>query len=726
VTVHSLRSPKESAPDREVLLQALGRLWTAGVPVDWPRVHGDARRRRVSLPTYPFERERYWVEPNVESRNGHDVARGFTFERQALPDWFYQPSWRRHTPAELAAGPAASASSGSWLVFLDETGLGAEVADQVRSSGCRVVTVRPGEGFASLADGSYEIAPDRPADYVRMLEAAGPPAFVVHAWAVTREDRRPLAERLPEAHARGFLSVLFLAQALSRSTSKAPLAMAVVTSGMQDVVGGDLVSPEKATLVGPCRVIPLEMAHVACHSIDVEPPAGPEAARALARRVVAEVVTGQKEPAVAYRRGHRWVSSLEPTRIERPPRELPLESRGVYLVTGGLGGIGLAVARHLAERWKARLVLTGRSPLPAREEWPARAGNGDGAVRQRILDVGQLESLGGEVLYVAADAASPDDMKAVVRAAHERFGPIQGVVHAAGIAGGGVIALKDAATAARVLAPKVQGTLALQEALAGEPVGFVVLCSSIAALVGGLGQVDYTGANAFLDAYARWAQTPFAGRVVSVNWDAWREVGMAVKTPVTGVLQLVRDVQLKVGISPEEGVEAFLRVLGSGLPRVAVFTMDLRPALAKRFLGERGRANGKAAEEEGAIPPESAEAPAPDAGAGEVERVVAQAWEKVLGRKSVGADDNFFDLGGDSLTALQVIALLKARLGRELPIVTFFESPTVALLAKALAAKREEEEPAALAEVEQRAATRLDLMQRRRQARSRGAMEDRG
>ncbi len=100
-----------------------------------------------------------------------------------------------------------------------------------------------------------------------------------------------------------------------------------------------------------------------------------------------------------------------------------------------------------------------------------------------------------------------------------------------------MIPLKEPEAAARVMAPKVQGTLALQEALAGEPLDFFVLCSSVAALLGGFGQVDYCGANAFLDAYARWAGAPSSGRLVSVNWDAWREVGMAVNTPVTGVLQ---------------------------------------------------------------------------------------------------------------------------------------------------------------------------------------------
>jgi acyl carrier protein len=208
--------------------------------------------------------------------------------------------------------------------------------------------------------------------------------------------------------------------------------------------------------------------------------------------------------------------------------------------------------------------------------------------------------------------------------------------------------------------------------------------------------------------------------VVSINWDAWREVGMAVNTPVTGVLQMLRDVQLKLGISPDEGVDAFTRVLGCGLPHVAVFTMDLRPGLAKQLMARRATEAG--APGDGA-PAQGAAAPAerPEAVGGRMERLVAESWERVLGRKNIGGDDNFFELGGDSLTALQVIAVLKSRLGREIPIVTFFESPTVSLLAKALAPDQEEKVKEAVEEVEQRAATRLELMQRRRQLRTQAA-----
>jgi acyl carrier protein len=301
----------------------------------------------------------------------------------------------------------------------------------------------------------------------------------------------------------------------------------------------------------------------------------------------------------------------------------------------------------------------------------------------------------------------------VVARARERFGAVQGLIHTAGVAGGGIIQLKDPETAARVLAPKVQGTVVLDEVLRGEPLDFRVLCSSTAALLGGFGQVDYCGANAFMDAFARAASRTPGPRTISVNWDTWREVGMAVNTPVSGAMQLRREFNLKVGISPAEGAEALDRILAAGLPQIAVFTMDMRPLL---WQAQTRRTAAKADAAEAALAVDEAPAPAGEGLASDLERTIADSWERILGRKSIGVNDNFFELGGDSLTALQVIGLLKMRLQREIPIVTFYEAPTVGLLARALGEKPEEK-PVALDEVEQRAGTRLELMQRRRRLR---------
>ncbi len=374
------------------------------------------------------------------------------------------------------------------------------------------------------------------------------------------------------------------------------------------------------------------------------------------------------------------------------------------------------MSRHLAESWKARLVLTGRSPVPPAEEWEtwlATHGEED-ATSQRILQIRGLESRGAEVLYLVADVARLEDMQRVAAQARERFGAIQGLIHSAGVAGGGIIQLKDPEAAARVMAPKVQGTMVLEEVLKDEPLDFRLLCSSTASMLGGFGQVDYCAANAFLDAYAHCARGASGPLTLAVNWDTWSEVGMAVNTPVSGALQAARTFNLKVGIAPTEGVDALGRILAAGQPQLAVFTMDLRPAL---WQGQRRKAVAKAAAE--AVAAAAADQPAAATGHGlatDLERAVAETWERILGRKAIGVNDNFFELGGDSLTALQVIALLKTRLDREIPIVMFYEAPTVGLLARALGEKPEDK-PVVLDDVEERAGTRLELMQRRRRQR---------
>ncbi|HEX6911178.1 MAG TPA: SDR family NAD(P)-dependent oxidoreductase, partial [Longimicrobium sp.] len=239
---------------------------------------------------------------------------------------------------------------------------------------------------------------------------------------------------------------------------------------------------------------------------------------------------------VAWRGRRRWERFFGPLPAAQAPAEpaVRLRDGGVYLLTGGLGGMGLTLARLLAERVRARLVLTGRSALPERDAWDAVLAD-DGAdveTRRRIVAVRELEALGAEVMVVSADAADAVQMREAVQTAVARFGTLNGVVHGAGAIPGGLIQLKTAERLAEVFAPKVRGTLAVHEALADTAVDFVLLCSSVHALYGGIGQADHTASNAFEDAFAAWAAE--AGHpVVSVNWDAWAEVGQAANMVVS-------------------------------------------------------------------------------------------------------------------------------------------------------------------------------------------------
>jgi len=512
VVLSSLRRADEQEPDGASLLTTLGRMWLANVNVDWERLSGGERRRRISLPTYPFERQRYWVEPQA----GVGATRNPLRKDPEIGNWFYGPSWRRSaTPAEKHD------QRRRWLIFVDECGVGDQLKERLAQLGHEVIAVASGAEFQRIGDTTYTIRADARADYDALFKEIGAisvaPQTIVHLWNVTPEGQTVSAE---QSLARGFYSLLFLAQALGDQLLTLPatdvhvdekLNICVVSNNLQEVTGEEELCPEKATLLGPCRVISQEYQNIFCHSIDVV--LGAQQQR-LVEDLLAEIASESSDRVVAYRGRHRWVQDFERIRFD-VAEETPvkLKDRGVYLITGGMGGMGLEFAQYLAQTVNARLVLVGRTPLPETHE-----------------KIRAIEDAGGVVLLATANITNEDQMKSVVEQARQRFGEINGVVHAAGVPGAGMIQLKTPEMATNVLAPKVVGTRVLDRVLHDTPLDFFIMCSSRAAILGGFGNVDYCAANAYLDAFAHYKRTTNGSTAVSINWDAWQSVGMLVKS----------------------------------------------------------------------------------------------------------------------------------------------------------------------------------------------------
>jgi natural product biosynthesis luciferase-like monooxygenase protein len=523
--VSSVRHPEDTTEDSAFLLGALGRLHVAGVRVDWKAFSAREQRNRVSLPTYPFERERYWIEPGQAQP---PTPAKETVRKSTPEEWLYAPSWRR---MPLPPAKAGAFSRKCWLLLSEEGGLGARLATRLRETGQEVIQVIPGAGFASVGEDTWSVAPHLPESYEALLgalSAAGKaPDQVVHL-LLQRAGGAPVEGR--EAHERGFLSLLALAKALAGRERARALRIAVVAERLCDINGEEVLAPERATVLGPCRVIPRELPHVRCQLIDVRlPSSGTTQEGRLVDQLLAELQAASTDGGVAYRGAHRWVQAHEPLRLPPVPGARPLREGGVYLITGGLGGIGLSLAEHLARSARAKLVLVGRSSLPPREEWAAwlSSHSGDEPGHARLRKLMELERLGAQVMTLTADVTDPAAIRGAVEQAKARFGALHGVIHAAGVPGGGIIALKTTAAAEAVLAPKVQGTLALAAALEGIPLDFLVLCSSLSAVLGEPGQIDYAAANAFLDTFAHHHTARTGIPTVAIGWDAWREVGMA-------------------------------------------------------------------------------------------------------------------------------------------------------------------------------------------------------
>ena len=531
----SIRHPRENRADEEYFLNAAGRIWLAGVEIDWKKYYSNERRYRIPLPAYPFERQRYYIEVN---KNKPDKNNRTLNKINDMADWFYIPSWKKTMPPVLEESErSAERISENWLIFTDSCGLGVETASLLVNKNINVISVARGNKFDKVSASQYTLNPLEKKDYTSLFEELEKenllPGAIAHFWSLTEEGLPMGSQDLDEGLNAGFYSLMYIAQAAGKYPAGKPLRIEVVTNGMQKVESRDIIYPVKAALIGPLKVIPQEYPGVACRCIDIST-VGTDCSwrEEAAEQIIGELMSEPRHEIVARRGDERWVQSYDAVKIgESTGIPQNLRENGVYLITGGLGGVGLELAGYLAERVKARLILIGRSVFPEREEWGQWISGHDvqDETSLKINKIKEIEELGGKVSVLSADVSNAEEMKACVDFAVKTYGDLNGVIHGAGLPGGGIIQLKTREAAGKVLLPKVQGLTALASALENTKLDLFVLCSSINSVIGGFGQVDYTAANAFLDAFAVNKAARKGTRYISICWDRWKDVGMAVQ-----------------------------------------------------------------------------------------------------------------------------------------------------------------------------------------------------
>ncbi|HID99343.1 MAG TPA: amino acid adenylation domain-containing protein, partial [Thiotrichaceae bacterium] len=547
VVLSSLRHPKEQQSDDLFLLNTLGKLWLAGGAVNWSGFYANEHRHRLPLPTYPFERQGYWIAPPTQDaqisqavsiNEKTDIAK-----KSDIADWFYRPAWKESVPPALLL---ESIDLASCLVFLDTCGLGSQLVKALEHAGQEVITVKIGAEFTQLSDHDYTLNPEQQDDYEALIKALRThntlPKTIVHLWGVTPNDHKAFAvEGIDESQVFGFYSLLFLTQALGKQNVTDDIQIAVVSNNMQAVTDEEVLYPEKATVLGPVKMIGQEYPNLNCCSIDLKSSFQRNHDHFQREKVInqllAELTTKSTDKIIAYRGQHRWVQTFEPVRLEKPINDTPrLRESGVYLITGGLGGMGLTLAEHLAKTVRAKLVLTGRSAFPGRAEWDnwLTTHPEQESISSKIRKIQALEEQGAEILIANADVANPQQMQGVLTATEQRFGSLNGVIHAAGVPDGALILRQTQEMTEQILAPKLKGTLVLDSLLQDVELDFFLLCSSLASIFGIGGQIGYCAANAFLDVFAQFKMANGNRFTAAINWDAWQEVGMAAKatTPV--------------------------------------------------------------------------------------------------------------------------------------------------------------------------------------------------
>jgi amino acid adenylation domain-containing protein len=528
----SLRHVHDEQPDEAVLMVTLGRLWLSGVKIDWNQLNQGQNRRRIPLPGYPFESKPYWMaRPQSPKPAGSRVGK-----LTNISEWFYSPAWEQSTWRVIPDHNGSAIQR--WLILGEPDSFVNQMTERLRQAGGNVVRVQAGPSFEAARTHDFAINPEQAADYERLLQmlkdARQMPDGILNCWGITS-----LPPARDTSH-RWFYSSLFLAQALGKHAEARPVKLKILSNHLHRIFGEGAVNPEKATLLGPVKVIGQEYPAIDCQSIDlILPEPGTAAVNDLIEMIIREFQAGTTEPVVAYRGGGRWSVKYEPVKLdlERYQRRSPaisLRHGGVYIITGGLGGLGLVLAEYLAREVQAKLVLVGRSGFPTPDQWEewseARAGAdraSSGNIAHKIKALQFCQALGAQIIIAQADVADTLQMSQVIRRTEAELGPINGVFHAAGNPGGGMIQFKQPDFVERVFRPKIGGSQVLHELLGGRNLDFFIYCSSLNAITGGFGQVDYSSANAFLDSFAQAHDSPHGTRYLSINWDRWPGVGMA-------------------------------------------------------------------------------------------------------------------------------------------------------------------------------------------------------
>ncbi|OLT60326.1 type I polyketide synthase [Moorena bouillonii] len=558
-----LPSLRPGVDEWQQMLYSLGKLYVTGVKIDWSGFESDSSRQKVALPTYPFQRERYWIEITENKHKEHQKSENISDtsivklltqgktealtqqleteakfspeELKLLPEiletlakqhqeqltavtiknWFYEIQWK-----PLAQNnPNANIEPSHWLILADTTGVAEKLAQKLQQQGHKYSLVYRGESYQRQATGTYQLNPQIPEAFEKLyqeIQQSSETAItkLIHLWSLDAPQSKDLTlETLEEAQLWGCGSVVHLLQTLVKNSSIPELWL--VTRGSQSVLSQtekNLTGLAASPLWGLGRVVSLEHPQLWGGLVDLDPQA---AAGDEVEMLWKLLVNEQEEDNLAVRGENTYVARLARQEPQEFSESLSLSSDGSYLITGGLGALGLHTAQWLVSKGAKNIVLTGRRP-PSEK------------VSESIK---KLEETGCQVKVMLGDVSVEEDIGKILKQIQISMPTLKGIIHTAGVLDDGTIQQMNWERFAKVMSPKVKGSWHLHKLTENQPLDFFVCFSSIASMLGTLGQGNYAAANAFMDALASYrCSRGLSG--LAINWGAWASGGMAARLAV--------------------------------------------------------------------------------------------------------------------------------------------------------------------------------------------------
>jgi acyl transferase domain-containing protein/surfactin synthase thioesterase subunit len=553
-----LPSLRSGQSDWQTLLNSLGELYLAGTQINWSGFDEGYSRRRLPLPTYPFQRQRYWIDAvkNKEKRTLELANQEQEPAMESVKDWFYQVEWEASSRQIQIGKEENQQKTGLWLILADRNGLGEELAELLKKEGYTCVVIYAQDSYEKLDKQIWKIDPTSLEDYQRLLgelEITAETALlgVVHLWSLDISSPEYLeADDLEKTQILGCRGALYLTQALPPNQK---LNLWLVTRGA--VFTGyettETLEVAQAPLWGLGKVISLEHPEFWGGMVDLDLETSPNEPI----RLLKEILNEEDEDYLAFRKDQRYVARLTLNSLQKTTPDVKLSPDQTYLITGGTGALGLRVARWMAELGAKHLALISRS----------------GAANKGLEELEHLKEMGTEVTLFQADVSNQEDMNRVFESIEKSSLRLGGIIHTAGVLDSKLITKIDWESFNKVMAPKVQGTWILHTLSYDLNLDFFVCFSSMAALFGVGGEGSYAAANAFMDALMSYRQ--FIGLPgLSINWGPWANSGMAANLSERYRSRLTA--QGIDSIAPEKGLAALRELLGQASPQVGVLPIN--------------------------------------------------------------------------------------------------------------------------------------------------------
>ncbi len=673
-TLRSFAS-KEKSNETAEFIELLGALWSRGESIDWSQYNLNRDVGRVSLPGVVFDKTPHWIES--VSVPAPMKIQNKPSEVERVKDWLYEPVWNAKSFSSRNENfkPDYSklfSEQECCLIFSDQGGVCNQLIASLRAAGVTVyvVSVYP-ESYV----GDFTFSVEDADGYIEVLEyiksKGKHPKYIIHSLNITGQfDQIEFNPSLLEPN---LFSVLSLTQAIEKTSTEHTITLVLLSNFANFFMQGDIVHPAKGTLPAIADTISKECLNINAMSIDIGQ--NVSLTKAMQAKLEYEIFSKNYRTArllhagVTFHRGYKKI--IQSTDAQK---NTFFSNQSIYLITGGFGGIGRAVAEKIATEVSAHIIFLARTEMPPEDNWNKwldEFGHED-STSQKIIYLQSLKKLGTQVTVFCVDVGDRNKVRYALERIENEIGSIYAVIHAAGVPGGGIMAIKERGNIEKVIGPKIYGTNILIEEIKNSitPPHFFIQCSSVSSIKASAGQYEYCAANAYQDAIG-WAHNgDQSTRFITINWDAWAEQGMAFNAFNSYAHNGDYRSRMSKAIKTSEGIDIFCKAVNSDYPQVIVSLTPLSDYVDEIFNDEildsssssilsAQMENADSADEEG------------------IQQRLKEIYQRLIGIDQVSVNDDFFELGGDSLLLIKLLGEINQLWGIRMPIKEAYENPTV-------------------------------------------------